>query len=106
MATRALTFDDIDNSPDASLLRWSVEDTHYELDVAEHNRKAFEEAVAPFIAVARVVEPRRAQRKPQGVSAGTPTYADMRKWAAENGLPVSPKGRIAAEVVQAYIEAH
>ena len=35
-----------------------------------------------------------------------PTTAEIRAWAAAQGLVVSDRGRIAAEAVQAYLHAH
>lgn len=39
------------------------------------------------------------------VSAGSPSNADIRSWARENGMTVSDRGRVPASVVTAYRNA-
>ena len=51
------------------------------------------------------------ERAAQLVSAGavphrTPTPAEVRSWASEQGLAVSGRGRIPAELMRAYLAAH
>ncbi|HMS75561.1 Lsr2 family protein [Gordonia sp. (in: high G+C Gram-positive bacteria)] len=37
---------------------------------------------------------------------GSSNTSDIREWATENGYSVSPRGRIAREVIEAYEAAH
>ena len=39
-------------------------------------------------------------------SAGSPSNAEVRAWARENGLTVSDRGRVPASVTAAYRDAH
>lgn len=45
-----------------------------------------------------------AQKSPE--SQERPDAADVRKWAAENGIQVSPQGKIAKAVYEQYADAH
>ena len=64
-------------------------------------------AAVDHVAHERVGEQRTAQLMPAGsVPHRAPTTAEIRAWAAAQGLVVSDRGRIAAEVVQAYLHAH
>ena len=55
----------------------------------------------------RVGEERTAQLVPAGsVPHRAPITAEVRAWAAAQGLQVSDRGRIAAEVMRAYLDAH
>ncbi len=55
----------------------------------------------------RMGEERTAQLVPAGsVPHRAPTTTEVRAWAAVQGLHVSDRGRIAAEVMRAYLDAH
>jgi len=55
----------------------------------------------------RVGEERAAQLVPAGsVPHRAPTPAEVRIWAAAQGLHVSDRGRISANVMRAYLDAH
>ena len=55
----------------------------------------------------RVGEERAAQLVPAGsVPHRAPTTAEVRAWATSQGLHVSDRGRIAADVMRAYLDAH
>ena len=38
--------------------------------------------------------------------AGGPAPSDVRAWARKRGIAVSDKGRVPAEVLQSYLDAH
>jgi hypothetical protein len=55
----------------------------------------------------RVGELRAAELAPAGaVPHRAPTAADVRAWAATEGMAISDRGRIPAEVMRAYLSAH
>lgn len=47
-----------------------------------------------------------AQAAPAAPPAPAPAPADVRVWAAEQGIEVSAKGKLPADVVDAYVAAH
>lgn len=53
-----------------------------------------------------VVEEYVIARNPGAVPHRAPTAADVRAWAVTAGMMVSDHGRIAAEVMRAYLSAH
>lgn len=66
----------------------------YELDLNAKNAKAFRTAVKKYVEAARVVTGRR---------SNTPSEAaQVREWASQNGVEVSPKGRIPEAVLEQY----
>lgn len=75
----------------------------YTIDLSNKNIAKFEKAIAPYVdAATRVgkasnVTPLRRSRKNDEVDT-----ASVRAWAASNGYDVSPRGRIKAEVLEAY----
>lgn len=92
--------DDLEGGPAAETVRFAVGGAEYEIDLNKKNAAAFRKQVAPFIEHARRTGrgPRRAGRSVAGRERG----AAIRTWAAEQGIPVSARGRIAADVVEQY----
>jgi len=115
MARREITqyFDDLDNSPledsEVNIIHFSVDGSHYTLDLSEENAAAFRAALDPWIAVAQVAQ--APQKSPaRASSASTAAQRErsraIREWARANGMDVSDRGKIAASVLEAYEKAH
>lgn len=78
-------------------------------DLNPDSIKKLDDLLRPWIECSEVVETKRTARKrPAGgrKSQASTENALIREWAIENGLPVSEKGRIKAEIREAYIAAH
>ncbi|MEH3034084.1 MAG: Lsr2 family protein [Aeromicrobium erythreum] len=75
----------------------------YEVDLTASERRAFEDAVKPYIAIGRRVGSR--QRVASSGSSG-PDAKVVRAWAQEQGLDVPSRGRVPASVLEAYAAAH
>jgi hypothetical protein len=98
--------DDLDGSPDAEGVTFSLNGVDYAIDLAAVNRRGLEDALAPFIAAATRIDrtPRlKAKRKKHRMQQGDP--AAIRAWAAEQGIQVADRGRIPTEVKLAYLES-
>ncbi len=103
---QVLLEDDIDGTPGAETVLFSLDGKSYEIDLSEKNADALREAFAPWIGAGRRVSgPTVAEtrRRPARRSEDT---ADIRRWAAENGIPVSTRGRISADLRARYEAAH
>jgi hypothetical protein len=97
--------DDIDGSDGAETVTFGLDGVTYEIDLAEKNRVKFENVLAPYIEHGRRVRPQR--RASQGASASPRVdRASVRAWAKANGLKVSERGRISAEVIAQYEASH
>jgi hypothetical protein len=106
--------DDLDGtvSDDISTVTFSLDGVEYEIDLSEDNAGQLRDALADYVTAAR----RTGGRIPRGIpgprSAGTtrPT-ADrektrvIREWAREHGYEIAERGRIPANVIEAYEEA-
>ena len=67
---------------------------------------SFATPLAPYVAHARAVSSRsRRGSARQGSHVGA-APAEIRAWARENGFEVPDRGRVAAEVREAYAAAH
>jgi hypothetical protein len=103
-----LLTDDLDGSEADATLAFSVDGVSYELELNAENRDKFDRAVAPFVAAARRVRGSSTQRGPQAARSGSKRadLNDIRTWARKQGWDVSDRGRVPADVVAAYDEAH
>jgi len=101
-----VTTDDLDGSQNAETVTFGMDGVTYEIDLSEKNRAKFERAFAPYIEHGRRVTTRR-RRSGVASSAGPRVdRAAVRVWAKEQGLNVSERGRISAEVMERYAAAH
>jgi hypothetical protein len=101
MATKVLTTlqDDIDGSKATQTIRFALDGIEYEIDVSDRNANRLRNSLGDFIAHGRKVGGRRARKT--APSSQVDTRA-VRKWAKANGIEVSSRGRIPAEVVERY----
>ena len=79
----------------------------YQVDLTAADARAMDQALAPYVDVARRIStprptPRRASRR----SSDAPAARDIRAWAVSEGITISERGRVSAEVVRRYQEAH
>jgi hypothetical protein len=102
--TQILYVDDIDGSEAEGTLRFGYSGVDYEIDLNQRHADEFANAIAPYIEAARKVSARRSGR-----GAARPArhnQSDVREWARAQGLKVSDRGRIPAEVMNQYEAAH
>jgi hypothetical protein len=101
MATKVLTTlqDDIDGTDATQTIRFALDGVEYEIDVSDRNANRLRNSLSVFIAHGRKVGGRRG-RKP--ASPGQVDTKAVRKWAGANGIEVSSRGRIPADVVERY----
>ncbi|WP_327582577.1 Lsr2 family protein [Nonomuraea sp. NBC_00507] len=103
--------DDIDGSDADGTTTFALDGTTYEIDLSGQNREKLEKALAVFITKARPVRADRGVRGRRGPATtgraiSREKSTEIRRWAREQGLPVSERGRIAASVVKQYEDAH
>ena len=98
--------DDLDGSPDAQTVTFGLDGVTYEIDLSADNRARLVHDVAPFIEAGRRIS-RSRNRSSQGRPvAPRVDRAAVRVWAKENGLQVSERGRISADLMSQYEAAH
>jgi len=98
--------DDLDGSEAQETVTFGLDGTTYEIDLNEANAAALREAVSGYVGHARkVTGGARRGRKPSGAASSSHTK-DVREWAKGQGMEVSERGRISADVQQAYDAAH
>ena len=94
---------DLSGAADASTVAFGLDGTNYEIDLTDKEAEKFRDVMSKYLAVARKVGkgPRRSAQQQSGPSAKV-----IREWAQENGHDVPERGRIPAEVREAYNAAH
>lgn len=97
--------DDLNGEPADTTVRFGLDSREYELDLTDANAEKLRDALARYIAAGRKVSGGRraggAAEKPTERFSGFDPAA-VRAWAAGNGYTVSARGRIRAEVVEAF----
>ena len=108
--------DDLDGSTitqgDGGTVSFGLDGKHYEIDLTNANAAQLRDALTPFIGKARSASSARSAAAPRSssprrrASAGSSSETQaIREWAQANGYPVGDRGRIAAEIREAYAAA-
>ena len=104
--------DDLDGSSGAETISFGYRGTTYEIDLGRKNASAFDKMMKPYLDAARKVTAsrtgRRASRNGRRGSRSRPAneLATIREWARAQGYRVSDRGRISANIMDAYQAAH
>lgn len=102
--------DDIDGSDATETVTFGLDGTTYEIDLNDANAAALRDALSGYVGHARKVtagrRPRRSSASSSSSSAAGGDTKAVREWAKANGYDVSERGRVSAEVQQAYAAAH
>jgi len=98
-----LYVDDIDGSEAEGTIRFGYDGSDYEIDLSKKHADELSEAVAPYLNAARKVTTRRPGRSTRPARHN---QSDVREWARAQGLKVSDRGRIPAEIIAQYQAAH
>lgn len=102
---KILLIDDIDGSDAAETITFSVDGVSYEIDLNEQHAEELRRAFAPWIENGRRVAATRRGRK-SATPARTSNAGAIREWARANGYQVSERGRVSAEIREAYEAAN
>ena len=97
--------DDIDGGEPAQTVQFSLDGKTYEIDLSEQNAARLRDAVAPWIAAARRPSPRHIP-SPRSKPRHSSDTVDIRRWAKENDIPVSDRGRISIDLRTQYEAVH
>ncbi|MEU2514434.1 histone-like nucleoid-structuring protein Lsr2 [Streptomyces syringium] len=109
MAQKIVTIytDDLtgEESSDAATHTFSLDGVSYEIDLGHDSYDKLLEALAPFTQAARKTgRPRKPVGRKASSSGGQDTAA-IRAWAKENGYSVNDRGRVPADIREAYAKA-
>lgn len=101
--------DDLDGEPADETIEFGIDGKNYEIDLSKENAAKLRDALAAYVAAARRSGGRRrggssgAARRP---AIDREQNQAIREWARKRGMKVSDRGRIPAEVLEAYHKEH
>ena len=98
--------DDIDQSEAAETVVFGIDSNSYEIDLSAANAQALRDVLAPYVGGARRVGARRGRPAGKRRSGAGTAATDIRAWALAQGLNVSARGRVPADIREAYERAH
>jgi len=98
--------DDFDGGVADSTVKFSLGTEEYEIDLSKENATKMADALGPWIAHARRLGRGKRKSTAAAKSAGSSNTSDIRAWAQETGLEVSSRGRVSAEIREAYEKAN
>lgn len=107
--TQVILVDDIDGSEATQTVTFGIDGVTYEIDLNEEHAAALRESVEEWTAKARRVSGRRNTRRNTRRRARSSVPGEtqrIRDWARAEGIEVSTRGRISAEVREAYLKAN
>lgn len=93
---------DLSGEPEAETLTFGLDGHTYEIDLTATEQEEMRGLLATYVGAARPV---RNGRKSSAKSSG-PSAKAIREWAQDQGMDVPDRGRIPAEVREAYTAAH
>ena len=101
--TTVTLIDDLDENvtTDVQTVTFDHEGKTYEVDLGADNRAALADALAPYKAVGRRAGRAKAASTPSRTRATSDAGA-IRAWAAANGVQVSARGRIPADIREQF----
>lgn len=99
--------DDLHGGQASETVHFALDGKSYEIDLSDENAAKLREVLAPWVSAAR--------RSGRGTAVPTPVKTAgahrsgealaIRKWAQDNGIEVSSRGRISAELRSRYLAA-
>lgn len=100
-----LVADDADGATET--LDFSYRRADYQIDLSARDARALDKLLAPVLAASRRREKRPVTRRPvTETPSGVPVPKAVRAWAKNEGIEVSDRGRVAADVMKRYQDAH
>ncbi|HVE63396.1 MAG TPA: Lsr2 family protein [Mycobacteriales bacterium] len=106
--------DDIDGGAADETVEFALDGASYEIDLSTANAARLRDAFATYVGSARragrgggaSTGRKSGGRRSPGASMDKSQVQHVRQWARDNGLQVSERGRISAEIQAKYQAAH
>ncbi len=105
--------DDIDGGDADETVEFALDGSAYEIDLSAGNAQKLRDALAAYVGSARragrgtgAATARKAGGRRGSASMDRSQVQHVRQWARDNGLKVSERGRISADIQAKYQSAH
>lgn len=99
--------DDLDGGSADENVKFGLDGVNYEIDLSAANATELRSSLERFIDAARKTSGSRTAARTKAPSGGrSHDSAQIRQWARDNGYTVNSRGRIQAEIQEAYQKAN
>jgi hypothetical protein len=100
--------DDLDGGSADENVKFGLDGANYEIDLSAANAAELRSSLERFINAARKASGGRGAARTAKAPAGGRSHdsAQIRQWARDNGYTVNSRGRIQAEIQEAYQKAN
>jgi hypothetical protein len=97
--------DDLDGSKADETIRFALDNADFEIDLSKAHADELRGALDRYMKAGRKTGGKRDGRR-RSAAATDGEIKDIRDWAKKQGLQVSDRGRVSADVREAYAKAH
>ncbi|MFD9368552.1 Lsr2 family protein [Streptomyces sp. NPDC060020] len=97
--------DDLDGSEATQTVLFALDGKTYEIDLNDAHAAKLREDLAPFLGAARKTSGGRTTARRMGTGKPANDTAAIRAWAKATGLEVNDRGRVPADIKEAYEKA-
>ncbi|WP_077488284.1 histone-like nucleoid-structuring protein Lsr2 [Sinomonas mesophila] len=108
---KIILVDDVDGGSAEETVRFGLDGTSYEIDLSAANAAKLRDSLSGYISAGRKASAAARSAAAQKARAGASSArnsdsAKIRQWARDNGYNVNARGRIQAEIQEAYHKAN
>lgn len=105
---QVLLVDDLDGGEADETVTFALDGKTYEIDLTTSNADKLRDLLDPYLKSGRRTGGRASggRGKARAASGSSQDTAQIRAWAKENGYEVNDRGRVPANIRQAYEDAH
>lgn len=106
---QVILVDDVDGGSADESVTFALDGVSYEIDLSSAHAEELREAFSKWVGHARKVTrgaARPAAKKARSSASGPSRATEIREWARNNGYTVSERGRISADIQQAFDAAN
>ncbi|ASU82614.1 Lsr2 family protein [Nocardiopsis gilva YIM 90087] len=104
---QVLLVDDIDGGEADETVSFALDGKNYQIDLSDRNAQKLRKSLAEFVKAGRKAGSRAGGRGKarKARPAASEDTAEIRAWAKKKGYDISERGRIPAEIREAYQKA-
>lgn len=106
---QVLLVDDVDGGTAEETVSFGLDGANYEIDLSAANAQALRDSLSRYVGAARKAGRAGTAKAARTGGAAKPSPSSdraqnqaIRDWAKRNGLPVSERGRIPAEIIEKF----
>ncbi|MGH3311237.1 MAG: histone-like nucleoid-structuring protein Lsr2 [Streptomyces sp.] len=103
---QVLLLDDLDGGEADETVTFALDGKTYEIDLTTSNADNLRTVLEPYVKGGRRTGGRSARGKGRAAAGGGQDTAKIRAWAKEEGYDVNDRGRVPANIREAYEKAN